>query len=132
MTIPQEWPQSVVKLAKAIAQAEGFGPPKAIPTLGNNPGDLTGSDAGTFATLGVMNAEGVVRFTNLADGWTALYIKCNRMLSGKSLIYPLTLTLAQVGMKYSGGNPAWSRNVAAALGVPETTTLAQLAAEIVQ
>ncbi len=121
------WPDEVLKFAKAISVAEGFGQPEAIPTLGNNPGDLTGGDTGSFQTMGVMNAEGVVRFTNIDDGWTALYMKVNRMLSGKSLVYPLTLTLEQVGLKYSGGDPNWSKNVAEYLGVPEKTTLAEIA-----
>ena len=120
------WPDCVLKLAKAIAHAEGFGEANAVPTLANNPGDLTGSDAGSFQTAGVMNREGVLKFVNLADGWQALYVKCNRMLSGKSTVYPLDMTLERVGLRYSGGDPNWSKNVAAYLGVPESTTLQEL------
>ena len=121
------WPNSVLQLAKAIAHAEGFGPPENLPTRANNPGDLTGLDAAGFPTNGTANDEGVWNFVNLADGWEALYIKVNRMLAGRSAVYPLTMTLEQVGLKYSGGNPDWAANVAAFLGVPTTTTLAELA-----
>jgi hypothetical protein len=115
------WPDSVLKLAKAIAVAEGSNPEW------NNPGDLTGKDAGSFRTCGVANKEGVLKFVNADDGWSALHIKVHRMLSGNSAVYPLTLTLEQVGLKYSGGDANWSRNVANYLGVPETITLQQLA-----
>ena len=98
------WPDCVLKLAKAIANAEGFDNSDALPTRANNPGDLTGSDGGSFRTLGTMNPEGVLHFENLEDGWQALYIKVNRMLSGKSTMYPLNLTLDRVGLRYSGGN----------------------------
>ena len=121
------WPDCVLKLAKAIAHAEGFGLPDAIPTRANNPGDLTGADAGSFRTMGTMNPEGVLHFVDVADGWQALYIKVNRMLSGKSLVYPLDMTLERVGLRYSGGKPEWASNVAEYLGVPVTATLQELA-----
>lgn len=120
------WPNNVVRIAQAIAKAEGFGIPGAIPTLANNPGDLTAGDAGSFPTLGTMNEEGVIHFANLADGWTRLYVKVTRMLGGQSAVYPLTMTLEQVGLKYSGGDPNWATNVAAALGVSVTITLQEL------
>jgi hypothetical protein len=119
------WPASVIKFAKAVSVAEGFGPPENLATRANNPCDLTGADAAGFQTLGVMNSEGVLHFANVADGWTAAYIKFNRMLSGRSLQYPLIWTLEQVGAKFSGGNPEWAINVARELGVPTTTTLEQ-------
>jgi hypothetical protein len=120
------WPNSVIKFAQAIAKAEGFGLADAIPTIANNPGDLTGKDAGSFPTMGTANMEGVIKFMNLQDGWTALYVKVSRMLAGGSKVYTPNLTLAQVGMLYSGGDKNWATNVAAELGVPETTTLAEL------
>lgn len=122
------WPDSVLRLAKAFSVAEGFGDPEALPTRANNPGDLTGSDGGSFQTHGTANSEGVLIFSSVHDGWQALYMKVNRMLAGKSKTYPLTLTLEQVGLKYSGGNPDWAENVAKYLGVPVTTTLRELSA----
>jgi len=115
------WSQAVLQLAKAISIAENS------PPGWHNPGSLTGADAGSFQTNGFGNAEGVWKFVRMEDGWSALFIKVNRMLVGKSSVYPLTLTLEQVGLKYSSGNPDWSKNVAEYLGVPVTTTLEQLA-----
>lgn len=122
-----QWSNEVLQLSKAIAHAEGFGPPDALPTKARNPGDVTGSDAGSFQTNGVANPEGVWNFVNLEDGWQALYIKVDRILRGKSHTYPLTLTLEQVGERYAGiGHPEWAVNVSSYLGVHTSTTLAQL------
>jgi hypothetical protein len=127
-TFEQHWSNAVLKLARAIAHAEGFGDPDAIPTKANNPGDLTGADGGSFRVLGVMNKEGVLHFESLDDGWLALHLKVDRMLSGKSKMYPLTLTLEQVGIRYSGSDAGdWARNVGSYLGVPVTATLQELA-----
>jgi hypothetical protein len=115
-----EWSESVVRLANAIKKAENS------PVEWNNPGSLTGSDAGGFQMDGFGNKEGVWKFVNAADGWQALYLKIDRMLSGKSKVYHLTDTLETVGMKYSGGDPNWAINVAAALGVDPSTTLEEL------
>src|SRR5215469_14863231 len=109
-------------LANAIAKAEGFGIEGAIPTLAHNPGDLCLGDRG----LGVLG-EGVTVFPDDSVGWIKLYAECEMMLSGNSHIYSPQLTLAQVGMRYSGGNPDWAKNVAAALGVDGSITLADLA-----
>jgi hypothetical protein len=125
-----DFPSNVLKFAKVISVAEGFGQPDAIPTKANNPGDLTAGDAGGFQTTGVMNKEGVVRFANLSDGWLALYVKVNRILEGHSSAYPLSLTLEQMGLKYSGGDPNWSKNVANYLGINEGITLAELAQQL--
>ena len=119
------WPASVIKFALAVSVAEGFGPPENLPTRANNPCDLTRGDAAGLNILGIMNKEGVMHFEKLEDGWTAAYVKFNRMLSGHSLQYPLIWTLEQVGAKYSGGNPDWATNVARELGVLPTTTLEQ-------
>lgn len=117
------WSDQTKKLAWAISKAEGFGTPGAIPTTANNPGDLTFADG--FPTEGRANSEGVLKFVNLADGWQALYHQCDLMLSGKSKVYQLNDTLADVAIKYAH-DPNWGVNVAAALGVPVTTTLAEL------
>lgn len=112
------WPNPVVRLATAISVAEGSNPDW------HNPGDLTYAHG--HATTGVANKEGVLIFVRPQDGWEALYHEVGLMLSGRSHIYKLTDTLEQVGLKYSGGDTNWSKNVAAYLGVPESTTLQQL------
>ena len=115
-----------VKLAQAIAREEGFGPVQNLPTRANNPGDLTGADAGSFPTLGIMNAEGVIHFARVEDGWTRLYVKTTRMLYGPWETYQPTDTLLQAGIKYSGGNLNWGPNVANFLGVSPGITLKEL------
>lgn len=116
-----------MRFAQAVSVAEGFGIPGAIPTTANNPCDLSVGDSGSFETDGVANKENVVRFVHLEDGWQAAYVKFNRILAGRSLVYPLTMTLAEMGLRYSGGDPNWSANVAKELGVSTETTLADLA-----
>ncbi len=121
-----EWSPQVLKFAHAISVAEGFGPPGNLPTRANNPGDLTGIDKGSFATNGTANKEGVWNFVNLVDGWSALYLKVDRILRGASKVYPLTMTLEEMGTRYAGvGKPEWAINVAKDLGVPVTMTLQQ-------
>lgn len=122
-----DWPENVVRFAGAVAKAEGYGIPGAIPTLANNPCDLTTGDSGSFETDGVMNKENVVRFVHLDDGWQAAFVKFNRIFAGRSLVYPLTMTLREMGIKYSGGRPEWAVNVARELGVSQDITLADLA-----
>jgi hypothetical protein len=113
------YPDSVLKFAKAISVAEGSKPEW------NNPGDLT-SHFG-FPVTGTANSEGVLIFQNAEDGQEALYRQVSLMLTGKSKVYKLTDTLEQVGLKYAGGDGNWAKNVGAYLGIPLTTTLAEIA-----
>lgn len=116
-----DWPENVLRLANAIRIAENS------PIEWNNPGSLKSGDAGGFQLNGVGNAEGVVKFVNADDGWDALCVKINRILAGRSLTYPLSMTLAEMGMRYSGNDPNWAVNVARELGVSQDITLADLA-----
>lgn len=118
--------QTVQLLAQAIADAEGFGPSGNLPTRANNPGDITdkGYPGDTGQTLG---SAGVVVFDTVEHGWQALYAKITRWLNGGSSEYPLSDSLATVGLKYSGGDPNWSANVAASLGVDPSVTLGEIA-----
>ncbi len=121
-------PVSSQQLAQAIAKAEGYGVPNAIPTVANNPGDLKLGDVG-YGTMGT----GITVFASADDGWSALYHQCDLMLTGRSAVYSLDWSLAQVGSKYANGDPNWAINVAFALttlgyiGVTTDTTLSQLA-----
>lgn len=121
-----EWSDAVCRFAKAVAHAEGFGVEGAIPTRANNPGDLTGADAGSFETNGKLG-EGIWVFRDVRDGWDALCVKIDRIFRGKSVIYPLTMALDAFGRRYSGGDENWAVNAASFLGVPVETTLQQLA-----
>jgi len=116
---------TVQLLAKAIAAAEGFGIAGAIPTLANNPGDIT--DTGYPGDTGQTLGGGIRVFDTVQDGWNALYDKIENWFSGNSTVYPASATLAQVGATYSNGDPNWATNVAAALDVDPSVTLAELA-----
>ena len=108
-------------IAIAFAREEGWFVKGSIPQLCSNPGDLELGDIG----YGVIKGKTV--FANAILGWQALYEQINRMLSGTDPLWPPTMTLAEAGMRYSGGDPQWAINVALELGVPETATLEQLA-----
>ncbi len=112
-----------VRLARAISRTEGFGIQGAIPTLANNPGDLCLGDKFGLGVLG----EGITICPTPEQGWLLLYRETELMLSGGSHVYSPSLTLTEVGKKYANGDPNWARNVAADLGLPVTTTLAQIA-----
>lgn len=123
----------IKRVAEAYAYAEGFyeTDPAKIPTVpqrAHNPGDLTDDgDVGNgfIQTSGPMGAK-ITIYSNDTDGWNALYRKVRRMLSGASHTYTLDMTIHDVGMKYAG-DPNWGVNVAEKLGIPVTTTLADLA-----
>lgn len=102
--------ERVKRISEAIARAEGFGVPGAIPTVRNNPGNIrdfkqTGAPVGTYSSP--------------AEGWNALYRQVERMLAGSSL-YPKNWTLAQVAQRYTGeaAYMNWANNVSRFLGVP--------------
>lgn len=99
----------VRRIAQAIARAEGYGVPGAIPTVRNNPGNIRdnskpGAPVGTYPTA--------------AAGWDALYKQVSRMLAGSNL-YPKGWTLEQVAERYTGEvrYMDWARNVARFLNV---------------
>ena len=113
----------IIALAKAIATAEGFGLPGAIPTLAHNPGDLV-IPGWTGAKLGT---ERISVFSNDAEGWDRLYKQLLLIVSNKSHIYSLSDTLASMAAKWTNTAPsAWAMNVASSLGVTADTTLRDL------
>lgn len=114
--IPPTTPTSnvVTNLANAIAQEEGFYVAGSIPQRQNNPGNLT--VAGQITT-----------YPTAAAGWSALYAQVQSMFDGTSNYYNPSMSLAQVGNIYAGGDPNWAANVASILGVSTSTTLNQLA-----
>lgn len=109
-------------LAAAIAKAEGYGTPGAIPTVANNPGDLALGDQG-YGTMGA----GITVFPDLSSGIAALENQVTKMTTGTSHVYTPDETLADAGNTYASGDSNWASNVASALGVPTSTTLGSLA-----
>ena len=120
----------IKRMAEAVAAAEGFyahvapGEEPPIPVRANNPCDLMDDGNLGWGTLG----EGITVYPAVEKGWEAAYHKFERMLNGHSSVYPLTLSIAQVGMKYSGHDPNWGINVSRKLGVQPETTLEELVA----
>jgi hypothetical protein len=108
----------IKRIAEAIAKAEGFGVPGAIPTIRHNPGNIRSLQA----------PYPIATYSSDAEGWAALYKQVGRMVAGSAL-YPKGWTIEQVAQRYTGEARYmdWARNVARELGVPTTTVFSELA-----
>lgn len=108
--------RKIRRIAEAIAVAEGYGKPGAIPTVRNNPGNIRDS-TGAIAT-----------FATPAEGWAALYRQVLLMLTGESRFYRPDMTLAEIARIYTGEAEYmnWARNVARQLGVTPETRLIEV------
>lgn len=98
-------PAGIRDLAQAIAVAEGFGVANALPTLRNNPGDL--SPDGYVAT-----------YATPQDGWNALYDQLARIADGRGDIYGYRadMSFAQLAAVWTATEQtAWASNVVNAL-----------------
>jgi hypothetical protein len=99
----------VTALANAIADAEGFGVPGAIPTVNHNPGDIT--DGKGNKLVYASDADGMAALSSIVRGW----------LTGVSRLYSLDDSFQEVGRKYVNGpnagvdanSMAWASNVVA-------------------
>lgn len=109
--------EKVQRFAEAIAYAEGYRP-GTLPYKNNNPGDLKASDV---ANVG-KDAAGHLIFATPEDGWRALRLQVEKIILGRSR-YTLDMTIAELAAGYAQWAGNWSSNVAAKLGVTETTTL---------
>lgn len=123
----------IQKFSQAIARAEGFYTQGSVPQRSNNPGDLGNGDIGNgVVQTGGPQGVGVTVYSNVTDGWIALSIKLRRMFAGASEVYLLSMSVEEMGMKWSG-DPNWGKNVAefltpvGALAVTADTTLAEIA-----
>lgn len=116
------YPEAIKRFARAVASAEGFGIPGAIPTVANNPGDLVLD--GWSPTLGA----GIAVFDSEDYGWSRLYRQLSIILTGGSSHYYPDMSIADMGLKWSGGDPNWARNVARYLNVSTATPLWQVLA----
>ena len=119
---PGGYSAAIVRFAQAIAFAEGFGIPGTVPTRLHNPGDLKASSVPSVGA----DAQGHLRFASDADGWLALYRQLALIVAGRSRVYTLEMTIAQMGTRYAGDSANWTANVARALAVPPTTTLREM------
>ena len=108
--------RKIKRIAEAIAKAEGYGVPGAIPTVRNNPGNLKGPD-------------GEIRwFPTPEDGWNALYRQVTMMFTGESRYYRPDMTIAEIARIYTGESTYmnWASNVARFLGVTPETRLIEV------
>ena len=108
--------RKIKRIAEAIAKAEGYGVPGAIPTVRNNPGDIKGPD-------------GEIRwFATPEDGWNALYRQVTMMFTGESRYYRADMTIAEIARIYTGESTYmnWANNVARFLGVTPETRLIEV------
>lgn len=118
---------AIRQLAIAIARAEGFFEGGSLPARAHNPGSLKipGWDG---PTLG-----GLSQFGDDDEGWARLYAQLAMIADGRSRNYHPAMSIAAMGAKWAPSGPenihgAWARNVAADLGVPESTLLSEVLA----
>ena len=118
-----------VKLAQAIATAEGFYVPGSRPARNHNPGDMTADLIGR--SIG-MDGNFVV-YANDNDGWMNLYAQVNAWLNGTSRYHSAYSTIADLaGLGSETGytateQDAWAKNVANYFGVDINTPIGELA-----
>jgi hypothetical protein len=108
--------RKIKRIAEAIAKAEGYGVPGAIPTVRNNPGNLKGPD-------------GEIRwFSSPEEGWNALYRQVTMMFTGESRYYRPDMTISEIARIYTGeaAYMNWANNVARFLGVTPQTRLIEV------
>lgn len=100
----------------AIARAEGFGVPGAIPTEANNPGDLT-RDLGYQSTGETLGSAGIIVFVDIDNGWGALQHQIDLIIAGKS-IHTMSDTFRGLANSWTSTQKGeWANNVAGALGL---------------
>lgn len=122
--------QKVDVLCHAIARAEGFGVPHAIPTRYHNPGDLKSRPGITpLAGQKRIGKAGHIIFVDDAAGWAALRSYVLAISEGRRNHYVAHTTLAQLSRVYAQRWRPWLAQVTKTLGVPGSTRLEEFVAE---
>jgi hypothetical protein len=117
LTVPVE----TIKLAKAIARAEGFYVKGSIPNRLHNPGDIRSHLQHAYpGQIGL--SHGYVIFRNDHAGWAALERQIDKMVDGSSRLYNVNMTLKQFSHKYAE-SPTWVKNVSKILDVTSSTRM---------
>lgn len=115
-TMPRTTTAKIERFALAIATAEGYGIPGAIPTRANNPGDLMLGGS----TLG----EGITHFADESAGWNALYHQLERIRDDKSSVYSKHFSILEMAKHWAPFDAeSWAHNVAQSLSVPVSTEI---------
>jgi hypothetical protein len=65
-------------------------------------------------------------FATPEEGWRALYRQLQLIIDGKSNVYRLDMTIAEMSSKYAEWSVNWAKNVSARLGVPVSTPIRDL------
>jgi hypothetical protein len=114
------WPggDAIWDVARAIAIAEGYGPPMNNPTRLCNPGDI--SDGASQYGFEDHSGSKVTHFPDHATGWNWLYNKLLNVQAGGSKVYSNNMTWTQFAQKYAGNWQAWVNNVTRELSVAPT------------
>lgn len=108
--------------ARAIASAEGFGVPHAIPTKAHNPGDLV-----IPGWHGERMGAGISVFDSDEEGWLHLYHELGMIVVGASHIYNLKMSIREMADRWTlTDSSKWANNVAEFLGVDPETVLETL------
>ncbi len=112
----------ILEFAQAIAKAEGFGVPGAVPTKAHNPGDLV-----IPGWLGQILGAGISVFETDEEGWGHLYHELGMIFVGSSHVYNLDMTILDMAKKWTMTDQvSWADNVASHLGVSVDTTLREV------
>ena len=117
---------SIDAFAQAIAKAEGFYKKGSIPNRYRNPGDLKAVRGQKYPGQVSIGKGGHIVFRNDAAGWYALRAKLEKIVAGESRVYSPQMTLRDMARKYAGNYRIWAKSVSKSLGVPDTTTIAEL------
>jgi len=119
---------NVVKIAEAIAAAEGFYVKGSRPQRNNNPGDMTKDLIGRAIAW-----DGAYpKYSVASDGWANLYAQINAWLNGTSRYHNAQSTIADLaGLGTEPGytstdKEAWANNVAGFLGVGTDTPIGEI------
>jgi hypothetical protein len=120
---PATWPQGdrIWDCCRAIAYAEGYNLPNAVPYLLNNPGDI--SDGADVFGSETHSGSHVTHFPDAVTGWSWLYAKLQHAASGQSSVYDPSMSWREIGVKWAGNAATWSTNVATRLGVDVDSSL---------
>jgi hypothetical protein len=121
-------------LAHAMAKAEGFGLPGALPTRTFNPGDMMLGDRGwgTEAAKTIYEkADWNASLQDKTDGASALRRECFAILSGASHNFETSWTFLELAMEWTGNDQAtaWANTVCEELGTTTDMTLEAYAAQ---
>lgn len=115
--------KTIPDFAKAISVAEGFGPPEALPTRTNNPGNLVIGGPSENSASGAA----ISKFETPETGWDKLKNQLKMIKTGASKIYTPDDTIRSMAGKWTTTEPeGWAQNVAKTLGVDPETKLSSL------